>query len=134
MKEMNKRILSLLITSGSQIGVTELRQTVRRAAIELSKRILGSLEPKGEILSNSTSHFHLTAKPYPQCLNLLPLLLVIVPSFLVLAPLPTKRTVPSTSGVVKNEIVISAAPLLVLRRQWLQDGNSILRPMWCVRP
>ena len=48
MKEMNERILSLLITSGSKIGVTELRQTVRRAAIELPERILGLLEPKGK--------------------------------------------------------------------------------------
>ena len=68
-----------------------------------------------EILSNFTSCFHLTAKPYPQCLNLLPLLLVIVPSCLMLVPLPMKRTVPLTSGPMKNEIAISAAPLLILR-------------------
>ena len=52
-KELNERILLLLITSGLKIGVTELRRTVRRAAIELLKRILGSLEPKGE--SSATS-------------------------------------------------------------------------------
>ena len=38
----------MLIASGSKIGVAELRWTVRRAAIELSKRILGLLEPKGK--------------------------------------------------------------------------------------
>ena len=71
---------------------------------------------EGEILSNFTSHFHLTAKSSQQCLNLLPLLLVIVPSFLVLALLLMRRTVLSTSGLMKNEIATSATPLLVLRR------------------
>ena len=45
---MNEQILLSLIMSGLKIGVTELHRTVRRATIELSKRILGSLEPKGE--------------------------------------------------------------------------------------
>ena len=61
MKELNERILSLLISSGLKIGVTELRRTVQKAVIELLKRILGSLELKGGILSNFTSHFRLTA-------------------------------------------------------------------------
>ena len=72
---------------------------------------------EGEILSNFTSCFRLTTKPHPQCLNLLPLLLVIVPSCLMLMLLPTKRMVLLTSGLVKSEITISAAPSLVLRRQ-----------------
>ena len=45
---MNEQILSLLIMSGSKIGVTELHRTIRRAVIELLKRILGLLEPKGK--------------------------------------------------------------------------------------
>ena len=59
MKEMNERILLLLITSGLKIGVTELHRTIRRAAIELLKRILGSLEPKGESLATSLVTFAL---------------------------------------------------------------------------
>ena len=129
---MNEQILLLLMTSGLKIGVTELRRTVRRATIELLKRILGLLEPKGESSATSLVAFASPSKPYQQCLSLLPLLPVIVPSCLVLVLLPTKRTVPSTSGVVKNEIAISVAPLLVLRQLWLQDGNRILRPMWCI--
>ena len=70
---------------------------------------------EGGILSNFSSRFRLTAKPYQQCLNLLPLLLVIVPSFLGPVPLPTKRTVLSTSGLMKSEADTSAAPRLVLR-------------------
>ena len=89
---------------------------------------------EGEILSNFTSRFRLTAKLHQQCLNLLPLLLGIMPSCLVSVPLPTKRTVPSTSGLMKNETDTLAAPRLVLRRLWLQDGNSILQLRWCVRP
>ena len=56
---MNEQILLLLITSGSRIGVTELRRTIRRAAIELSKRILGSLEPKGKSSATSLVAFAL---------------------------------------------------------------------------
>ena len=89
---------------------------------------------EGGILSNFTSRFLLTAKLYQQCLNLLPLLLVIVPSCLMPVLLPTKRTVPSTSGLVKNKIVILVTPLPILRRLLLQDGSSIPWPMWCVRP
>ena len=59
MKEMNRRILSLLITSGSKIGVTDLRRTVRGAVIELSKRILGLLEPKRESSATSLVAFTL---------------------------------------------------------------------------
>ena len=105
------------------------RKESRNRVVEEDIRVART---EGGILSNFTSCFRLTAKPYQQCLNLLPLLLVIVLSYLVLVPLPMKKMVPSTSGVEKNEIAISVAPLLVLRRPWLQDGNSIPQPMWCV--
>ena len=134
MKEMNEQILLSLIMSGSKIGVMELCWTVRRTTIVLLKRILGSLELKGKSSATSLSCFCLTAKLNQQCLNLLPLLLMIMPSCLVLVPLPMKRTVPSTSGLVKNEIAISAAPLFILRQLWLQDGKHIPLPMWCIRP
>ena len=58
-KELNERILLLLITSGSKIGVTELRWTVRRTAIELLKRILGSLELKWKSSATSLVAFAL---------------------------------------------------------------------------
>ena len=107
------------------------RKEGRNRVVEEDIRVVRT---EGEILRNFTSRFRLTAKPYQQCLNLLPLLLVIVPSCLVPAPLPTKRMVPSTSGLMKSEIDTSAAPRLVLRRLWLQDGSNILQPMWCIRP
>ena len=56
---MNERILSLLISSGSKIGVTELCRTVRKATIDLLKRILGLLEPKGESSATSLVAFAL---------------------------------------------------------------------------
>ena len=51
-KELNRQILLSLITSGSKIGVTELRWTVRKAAIEFVKEDIRVTRTKGEILSN----------------------------------------------------------------------------------
>ena len=65
---------------------------------------------KGEILSNFTSRFHLTARLSQLCLNLLLLLLMIVPSCLVLVLLPMKRMVLLIFGLVRSEIAISATP------------------------
>ena len=58
---MNEQTLLLLIMSGSKIGVTELCRTIRRAIIELLKRILGLLEPKGT--SSATSLVAFTLPP-----------------------------------------------------------------------
>ena len=65
-KELNEWILLLLITSGLKIGVTELCRTVRRATIELLKRILGSLEPKWKSSATSLVAF---ALPPNQTIN-----------------------------------------------------------------